>query len=635
MNPANWRLSLSRQFAALAVLLVTVGMLAVWAIETAVTRLDGTAAQVNLAGSLRWMTRDTQLELRRMLLGLSRDSEAAQLRLDQLASHLATLEHGGRFVGFEVPALPAALHPQLAELKSRVSGLRELATYLLAGAEAGVDREGKFANLQRSVDAAFAAADSLTASLAAAVEAIHREIRYTLFAAGALVALILAAAMFGLRRRVVRPLQDLAETTRAFAAGRRQERVAIESADEIGKLARSFNGMADEIAGQMHALESAHVELRKLSSAIEYSPASVMITDAQGIIEYVNPRFTVFSGYAQEEVLGRTPAMMLSGVTDPEVYRGLWKTLSAGYAWRGRFLNRRKSGDVYWEDTWIAPIRDDAGQISHYVAVKEDVTEHVRLEEEKARLHQELERRVEDRTRELSATVRELETFSYTVSHDLRAPLRAISSFAQLMDPHCKECEEPEAYSYLQRIQTTSARMGEIIEDLLELARISRNEVKRAPVDLTAVARAVIAQLADAPPRRGLAAFVQDGITVSADPGMLRLVLENLLGNAWKFTAGRTPASIRVTAQRGAAETVIAVADNGVGFDMRYADKLFRPFERLHGVEEFEGSGIGLTTVARIVHLHGGRVWAEGKPGEGACFYFSLPDEARALGPAV
>ncbi len=633
MDAPIWRFSLSRQFAALAALIILLGIVGAWSLERAVARLDGTAAQVNLAGSLRWLTRDTQLELRRLVLGLSRDADVARQRLDQLAANLQTLEAGGAASGFQVPALSAQLLPQLTEMKRQVAALQGLAHELLAGLDTAPQGETALASLQELSDRAFIAADGLTGALSAMVEARHKDIRQVLLVLGAALASLLAAAMFALRRRIVRPLQALARATQAFASGHREERVTVRAGDEVSELGQSFNRMADAIAQQMRELEASHLDLRKLSSAIEYSPASVIITDAEGRIEYVNPRFTVFTGYASDEVIGRKTSMLQSGNTDQSVYQGLWRTISSGGAWRGRLLNRRKSGDVYWEDTWIAPIRNDAGRITHYVAVKEDVTERVRLDEERARLQEELERRVESRTRELSATVRELETFSYSVSHDLRSPLRAIQGYTKLMEPICSECTEVDAYTYLTRIQAASARMGEIIDDLLDLARISRSELKLAEVNLSAMAKAIIAQLAEAAPERGLAAFVEEGITVTADPGMLRLALENLLGNAWKFTAGRTPARLKVTAQSRHGETVIGIADNGVGFDMSYADKLFHPFERLHRAEEFEGTGIGLATVSRIVHLHGGRVWAEGQPDQGASFFFSLPDHPPGVTP--
>ena len=619
------RLTLSRQFVLIAALLGLVGLVGGIVIESAVSRLDGTAAQVNLAGSLRWLTRDIHLETQRFVSGHTRDAALVEERIQRLEHNFAALEKGGDIQGHKVAALPAELQPRLAAVKRSWPHFREHAREVTARPVLGGDSRGLLDDLHRDAGVLFSAADALTGALSAEVEALHGTIRNTLRFVALALGAILAFASLALRKRIVAPLQRMAEAARRFAGGDPAARAHYRADDEIGDLATAFDNMAGEIGARIGELTKAHVELRKLSLAVEYSPASVMISDARGVIEYVNPCFTAVTGYPSGEAIGRKPSFLKAGVMNDEVYADLWRTVSAGRPWRGRLLNRKKNGTVFWEDTWIAPIRDAAGRISHYVAVKEDITDEVRLEEEKAYLQEDLERRVASRTQQLSATVRELEAFSYSVSHDLRAPLRAIHGFAHLMQEECAECESAEAKGHLLRIQSASLRMGEIIDDLLELARISRNELRIASVDLTEMARRVIATLAAAEPERHIVVSVKPGIMVRADAGMLRLALENLLGNAWKFTAGRDPADIRVTARHNDGETEILIADNGAGFDMAFAEKLFQPFQRLHGREEFEGNGIGLATVARIVHLHGGRIWAEAWPGRGAAFHVVLP----------
>ncbi|MBI4989988.1 MAG: PAS domain S-box protein [Rhodocyclales bacterium] len=625
------RLTLSRQFVLVAALLGLIGLVGGGVIESAVARLDGTAAQVNLAGSLRWLTRDIHLETQRYLSGHTRDAELVEERLQRLESNLAALEKGGTTEGRAVPPLPAGLRPQLDAVRGSWTHFRRHAREVVARPAAGGDSRGLLDDLHRDAGVLFATADRLTGALSSEVESLHDAIRGTLRFAALTLGAILVITLLALRKRVVAPLQDMAQTARRFAAGEQAARTRYRADDEIGDLAAAFDDMAGEIGSRIDELTKAQAELRKLSLAVEYSPASVMITDAEGVIEHVNPRFTTVTGYAAQEAVGRKPSFLKAGVMNNAVYAELWRTVSDGRRWRGRLLNRKKSGTVFWEDTWIAPIRDDSGRISHYVAVKEDITEQVRVEEEKAHMQEDLERRVASRTQQLSATVKELETFSYSVSHDLRAPLRAIHGFAHLMEEQCADCEGTEARGHLQRIRSASLRMGEIIDDLLDLARISRNELRIVDVDFTAMARLVLATLAAAEPERSVVVHVQKGILLWADAGMLRLALENLLGNAWKFTAGREPAEIRVTARRKDTETEILIADNGAGFDMAFADKLFQPFQRLHGREEFEGNGIGLATVARIVHLHGGRVWAEAWPGRGAAFHVALPAGNGAL----
>ena len=219
---------------------------------------------------------------------------------------------------------------------------------------------------------------------------------------------------------------------------------------------------------------------------------------------------------------------------------------------------------------------------------------------------------------------RELEAFSYSVSHDLRAPLRSVDAFGRVLEEEHAAALDPEGRDYLHRIRAATQRMAELIDDMLELARASRGELTREPVDLSAVARAVAAELANAEPARAVRFDIADGVAAEGDARLLRIVLENLLGNAWKYS--RVAASPRIAFGVTEHDNVIAffVQDNGAGFDMSFAHKLFEPFERLHTTEQFPGSGIGLATVARIVSRHGGRIWAESAVGEGATFFWTL-----------
>jgi signal transduction histidine kinase len=237
------------------------------------------------------------------------------------------------------------------------------------------------------------------------------------------------------------------------------------------------------------------------------------------------------------------------------------------------------------------------------------------------RLNAELEARVAQRTQELSFTNRELETFSYSVSHDLRTPLRAIDGFSQALLEDEGERIGPEGQEHLRRMRAAAGRMGQLIDDLLHLSRVGRTELAREPVDLGALAQEVAAELQRREPGRRVHLEVQQPLRAQADPRLVRLLLENLLQNAWKFTSRREEAHIRV---HGDGAGGYVVEDDGVGFDMAYAGKLFSPFQRLHRASEFPGTGIGLATVQRIVHRHGGTLRAEGRVGEGARFSFTL-----------
>ena len=218
----------------------------------------------------------------------------------------------------------------------------------------------------------------------------------------------------------------------------------------------------------------------------------------------------------------------------------------------------------------------------------------------------------------------ELEAFSYSVSHDLRAPLRAIDGFSQALLEDYENKLDTQGKDYLMRIRTSTRLMAELIEDLLKLSRVTRSEMDIVPVNLTRMARSIMDGLQKSQPQRLANIKIADSLEDSADPRLIRIVLENLLGNAWKFTGKKTIAEIEFKSIKKDKKKVYFIRDNGAGFDMEYGEKLFAPFQRLHNVEEYSGTGIGLATVKRIIIRHGGTVWAEGEPGQGATFYFTL-----------
>jgi light-regulated signal transduction histidine kinase (bacteriophytochrome) len=248
----------------------------------------------------------------------------------------------------------------------------------------------------------------------------------------------------------------------------------------------------------------------------------------------------------------------------------------------------------------------------------------IESQNEVRRSNADLERRVAERTRQLEAANRELEAFAYAVSHDLRAPLRSMSGFSQILQETAPPGLDDKSRHYLQRIHDASLRMSSLIEDLLNLSRIGRSELKARLVNLSQIAAEAAAAVRERYPAREVQLEIAPDMEVNADPRLLRIAVENLLSNAWKYTARAAPASISVGVQQGESGAIYFVRDNGVGFDMTYADKLFAPFQRLHPEAEFPGSGIGLVTVQRILARHGGRIWAEAKLDEGATFYFAL-----------
>lgn len=250
--------------------------------------------------------------------------------------------------------------------------------------------------------------------------------------------------------------------------------------------------------------------------------------------------------------------------------------------------------------------------------------------EEMRRLSADFERRYAQRTAELHEVQREMDTFAYCVSHDLRAPLVHIGGFVDLLHDHSGAKLDEKGQHYLQTIATSTYRLGRMIDDLLALTRLSGAEIHKVTVDLEALAREVFEELKPTTEGRRVVWSVGSMPPVEADATLLRDVFVQLLSNAVKFSATRPEAQITITARRGEGETIVSVSDNGVGFDMKHADKLFGVFQRLHASSDFEGSGVGLVRVRRIIQRHGGRTWGEGVPGAGATFHFSLPDNGGA-----
>ncbi|MEO8604312.1 MAG: GAF domain-containing protein [bacterium] len=269
---------------------------------------------------------------------------------------------------------------------------------------------------------------------------------------------------------------------------------------------------------------------------------------------------------------------------------------------------------------------------SEHVEIAREVANQLAVALRQARLHaqiqrhaQDLELRVQARTEELEMANRELETFSYSVSHDLRAPLRSLDGFSRALREDCGDRLTAAGQTHLDRILRAVRRMAELIDGLLELSHLSRVALRRRPTDLSELALTVVADWRQAQPERDVSVRVETGLEVDADPVLLRAVLQNLIGNAWKYTSRRAAAHIEVGRLADAGAPVYFVRDDGAGFDMAYVDKLFGPFQRLHTFAEFEGTGIGLATVQRIVQRHGGRIWADGAVDGGATFYFTLP----------
>jgi PAS domain S-box-containing protein len=366
------------------------------------------------------------------------------------------------------------------------------------------------------------------------------------------------------------------------------------------------------------AYQNQHIS--RLSRVVEENPCSIVITDSRGIINYVNPQFTRLTGYSSEEVIGQNPRILKSDQLPTEAYGELWTTIIAGKVWRGEFLNRKKNGECYWESASISPFINDQGVITHFIAVKEDISERKRAEKEIELLNTELA----SHAIELEMANQELEAFSYTVSHDLRSPLTGILGFSQLLSELCAERPDEQCADYVQHILESARRMEQLITTLLDFSRLTHAKPNRETISLSKMAMSICLDLRMKEPERRVTLDIAEGITVNGDARLLRVVLENLLGNAWKYSGKKEAAIIEFGAIEGEGKPVCFVRDNGSGFNMADANSLFIPFKRLHDKDDFAGHGIGLATVHRIIKSHGGRIWAEGEVDKGATFYFTL-----------
>lgn len=357
---------------------------------------------------------------------------------------------------------------------------------------------------------------------------------------------------------------------------------------------------------------------QRFRGAMEYSAVGKALLDRGGRITDANPALAQLLGTTREALVG---SLFGEHFADDESTRTVERNVLSGSRFRTTRRLRRSDGDVRHASLVFATVPGESGDEPASLVEVEDATERLRAEAQVQSLNRTLEARVALRTRELRQASEELEAFSYGVSHDLRAPLRAIDGFARLLGERYQHAIDDNGRDYLARIHAATARMGELIDALLQVSRVSRGELRHEPVDLSRMAQDIATDQRNADPARDVVVSVAPGMEAVGDPGLLRTLLENLLDNAWKFTRGRERARIEVGRQADA----FFVRDNGAGFPQAQAGRLFRPFQRLHGEQEFPGHGIGLASAKRIVERHGGSVRAEGVEGSGATFWFTLP----------
>lgn len=424
------------------------------------------------------------------------------------------------------------------------------------------------------------------------------------------------AAWVGGTRLILSPVLALTRAVKQLGQGNLRARTRLpHGRDELGQLAQAFDQMAaslqekDELLTTVGGMAKVggwefHVDTGKGS----WTPEVARIHDMTPL-EATNMEIglTFYQGESKQKI----EDAIRNAVQHAQPYDLELEMVSA-------------KGNHKWVRTIGQPVMEN----NHVVKVRgsfQDISEHKRAAEEIRRLNADLERKVIERTIELEVANRELEAFSYSVSHDLRAPLRTIDGFSQAIIEDCSEQLDEQSKGHLIRVRAATQHMGHLIDDLLKLAQVTRAEINREVVDLSALAKSVRANLASLSDERQVDWHIEAGLVATGDAHLLRVVLDNLLGNAWKFTSKKNSARVEFgTLQLADGKQAYFVRDNGVGFDMKYASKLFGAFQRLHNVKEFPGTGIGLATVQRVIHRHSGRIWADSVAGKGATFYFLL-----------
>jgi PAS domain S-box-containing protein len=382
-----------------------------------------------------------------------------------------------------------------------------------------------------------------------------------------------------------------------------------ERIDELSKIEEDRNKYLEELNKTKAMYEG----------LFEFAPDAIVVVNREGRIVQVNKRTETLFGYSRHELLNLEPDVLL-----PERFRDKHKEHRRAYMSEPRvrpmgtgleLYGRTKSGSEFPVDISLGMLQPVHAETDIVVlAVVRDITE-----------RKEAERKLIEAKAELERSNKELEQFAYSVSHDLRAPLRHIEGFLRMLEEDYSVRLDDQGREYIRRVQTGTARMQELINALLSLSRFSHGDIIRTKVYLTSFVKTAVADVVRTRPERHVEFVIADDVQAEGDPVMLRIVIQNLIDNAWKYSDKRATSRIEFGTKRLNGNSVYFVKDDGVGFDMEYASRLFRPFQRLHSEDEFTGIGIGLAIVQRIIHRHGGVIWAESAINKGATFYFTLP----------
>ena len=504
---------------------------------------------------------------------------------------------------------------------------------LLAGFEGSMVARSSF-GIEKLYSAKRVPTSGWIVELALPVDVAFRpaqDLRNTLYGAAILVTFLVMLVVGLISRRLLAPLDHAAARLDDMSSGRVPlERLPEQGDAEVRRLLASFNRLTDHLTSQQSELRRnerrlaesqriAHVgswewEVQSDTNVWSAETFRIFGLDPQGTA----PSFAAFIALIEPHDRERVASAKQRALEDDAPYHCEYRI-------------HRPSGEIRVVQSQAEVVRDAAGNPLRMVGVNVDITERKRQEFEIQELNRSLEARVQRRTEDLERANRELESFSYSISHDLRAPLRAINGFSKLVLESEQDQLGADSRHMLERVAHNASRMGELIDDILDYSRSARTEMKDTDVDTKALAGAIIDELHDDYPATEFRCGALP--RVRGDATMLRQVLLNLIDNAGKFSAGRSDARVDIDCTTAGGEHVFSVADNGTGFDMRYAGKLFGMFQRMHGENQFPGTGVGLAIVKRLVERHHGRVWAEAEPDRGAAFYFALPVASQASAP--
>jgi PAS domain S-box-containing protein len=387
----------------------------------------------------------------------------------------------------------------------------------------------------------------------------------------------------------------------------------------------TWDGVELDITSRKQAQQALVISEQRFRKLFENAAVGIAIMDLDGRLIRSNAAYIDLHGYAENELANKRFGDLMTP-EDLQLNLAEVRRLKAGEIpfFRNETRHIREDGRQVWVERFVSLLPGEQGDASELVALISDVTERKRAERQVQELNAELETRVRRRTAQLEAANKELEAFAYSVSHDLRAPLRGIDGWSLALLEDYGGRLDATAHKHLDRVRAETQRMGLLIDDLLQLSRVTRSEMSTAVVDLSSIATAIAARLRERAPERRIEFEIRNGVSTVGDERLIEIALDNLLSNAVKFTGPVEHARVEFGSSTSGGEHLYYVRDNGVGFDMAYSKTLFGAFQRLHKAAEFPGTGIGLATVQRIIHRHGGRVWAESEPGKGTTFYFTI-----------